>query len=345
LPDGPSFDDESGIISGTPTAAGEFTFRIEAEDETDEVTRSYTIVVAAAGQELPPHALVDTGALPVGGGSTSGDGAYDIGEIAQLVAVPEAGYEFVYWEEKGKMISEQAALPLTVDINHSVVATFAIASHSVATVAQDAGAGSASGGGEFADGEQVTVTATANGGFEFVNWTESGSQVSDTATYVFNASADRGLVANFTTTGGATHALIVTLPADAGGSVIGTGNYIAGSSVSIVAQPDAGFSFVRWLDGLVPFSTEAAHSFVLDAPLDLSAEFALIMPDATLGYTAGGAMRIEWPADLPGWVLEQSDTLTPGSWVESTAPIQTDGATKSVEIAPAAPRFHRLTHP
>jgi uncharacterized repeat protein (TIGR02543 family) len=39
--------------------------------------------------------------------------------------------------------------------------------------------------------------ATANSGFTFVNWTESGSVVSTSASYTFTLNGDRTLVANF----------------------------------------------------------------------------------------------------------------------------------------------------
>jgi hypothetical protein len=48
LPDGLVFDEETGILSGTPAAAGEFTFTIEASDTVlPAVAKSYTIAVAA----------------------------------------------------------------------------------------------------------------------------------------------------------------------------------------------------------------------------------------------------------------------------------------------------------
>ncbi len=349
LPDGLNFDDGSGILSGTPTTAGEFTFRIEAtEDGADApVGRNYTIVVAEAGAELPPLGLVDTNALPYGGGSTSGDGAYAIGQVAPLVAEPAPGYEFVGWEEKGQIVSEQAALLLTVDVNHSLVATFAVASYAVTADSNDPSAGTASGGGDFADGAPVALTAAPAAGQVFVNWTEGGSQVSDAATYTFDAAADRVLVANFMPEGGETRALSVAAPAGGGGTVLGSGTYIAGSEVTVRAHPEPGYIFVRWLAGGSTFSTDPAHAFALDAPVDLSAEFALIIPEVAMGHDPAGGIRIEWPADLPGWVLEEATGgLDESSWSASTAPVQTDGATRRATVEPGAARaFYRLTHP
>ena len=46
-------------------------------------------------------------------------------------------------------------------------------------------------------GETCTLTATANEGYAFVNWTEGGVEVSTAATYSFEVTAARELVANF----------------------------------------------------------------------------------------------------------------------------------------------------
>ena len=51
-------------------------------------------------------------------------------------------------------------------------------SNTVAVAASPAGGGTVSGGGSFVSGSSVTVTATANAGFEFMNWTEGGTEVS-----------------------------------------------------------------------------------------------------------------------------------------------------------------------
>jgi hypothetical protein len=51
--------------------------------------------------------------------------------------------------------------------------------------------------GEHRENKEVTVTATANHGYRFVNWTENGLVVSTQSSYAFVMEADRHLVANF----------------------------------------------------------------------------------------------------------------------------------------------------
>ena len=57
--------------------------------------------------------------------------------------------------------------------------------------------GTVTGSGTYQQGQQCTVTATANNGYTFVNWTENGGVVSTNASYAFTVTGDRSLVANF----------------------------------------------------------------------------------------------------------------------------------------------------
>ncbi len=51
--------------------------------------------------------------------------------------------------------------------------------------------------GTYNHGESCTLIATANEGYTFVNWTENGEEVSTDATYSFEVTGDRNLIANF----------------------------------------------------------------------------------------------------------------------------------------------------
>ncbi|NLX90395.1 MAG: hypothetical protein GXZ07_02185 [Firmicutes bacterium] len=70
-------------------------------------------------------------------------------------------------------------------------------SYTLTVSASPEDAGTVSGGGSFTSGSNVTVSATANSGYSFVNWTEGGAVVSSEANYSFVLSGNRTLVANF----------------------------------------------------------------------------------------------------------------------------------------------------
>ena len=87
-----------------------------------------------------------------------------------------------------------AAAQITVPFNITVPAPLYL----VAVSASPSADGTVSGGGLISAGSSVTVTATPNSGFSFVNWTQNGSAVSTSASYTFTLNSNTTLVANFT---------------------------------------------------------------------------------------------------------------------------------------------------
>ncbi len=69
--------------------------------------------------------------------------------------------------------------------------------YTITVTANPTNGGTVTGGGTFPTGSTHTVTATANTGFTFVNWTENGNVVSTNASYTFTLTYHRNLVANF----------------------------------------------------------------------------------------------------------------------------------------------------
>ena len=67
----------------------------------------------------------------------------------------------------------------------------------VSVSANPSNGGTVTGGGSYQQGQACTVTATAEAGYTFVNWTEYGSHVSEDANYTFTVTGNRTLVANF----------------------------------------------------------------------------------------------------------------------------------------------------
>ena len=73
-------------------------------------------------------------------------------------------------------------------------ATYIPAKYNVTVTAEN---GTVEGAGEYEKGATATLTATANEGYEFVNWTKGEEVVSTENPYTFTVNADVALVANF----------------------------------------------------------------------------------------------------------------------------------------------------
>ena len=70
-------------------------------------------------------------------------------------------------------------------------------SYEITVTANPTNGGTITGNGTYTQGATCTLTATANTGYTFVNWTENGTQVSTNAEYSFVVMGDRNLVTNF----------------------------------------------------------------------------------------------------------------------------------------------------
>ena len=102
------------------------------------------------------------------------------------------GYHISGWKDKNE---QPVTAETTVGEDADFTAEWTANTYTI-TVTAGSG-GTVSRGGNVTHGDSVEVTATANQGYHFVNWTEGSTIVSTSATYSFTATANRTLTANF----------------------------------------------------------------------------------------------------------------------------------------------------
>ena len=159
----------------------------------------------------------------------------------------------------------------------------------VSLSANPAEGGTVTGGGVVVQDHTCTVTATANTGYDFVNWTEDGNVVTTNPSYSFVATADRTLVTNFQIQ---SFAIAASADPTVGGTVSGDGTYDYGTSCTLAATPNTGYDFVNWTENGSPVSTEANYTFTVTGERSLVAHFQLktYTVAATANPTEGGTV-------------------------------------------------------
>jgi hypothetical protein len=126
LPDGMTFDPVKGEVSGTPTVSGVFVLNVQVTSSNSPVVaKAYPFTIADSGVILPPHSAVDTSASPADGGTATGTGVYNNGSSATVVARPSLAFDFVNWTDNGTIVSTNSSYQFTIEVNRSLVATFA----------------------------------------------------------------------------------------------------------------------------------------------------------------------------------------------------------------------------
>ena len=118
--------------------------------------------------------------------------------------------------------------------------------------------GSVTGGSSYLEGNTCTLTATANPGYSFVNWTKDGVQVSTDASYSFIVTETGDYVANFEDI---VYQITVAANPAEGGSVIGAGIYHYNQTCTLEATAAEGYRFLNWIKDGTEVSTESSYSF------------------------------------------------------------------------------------
>ncbi len=190
------------------------------------------------------------------------------GETVELYAEAAVSSNFTGWT--GDIQTSQNPVYVVMDSDKSITANFNLKEFTITTSSNPVDGGSTSGGGIYKYGAQATVSATPNEGWDFINWTENGVEVSNTPDYTFTVDSDRVLVANFQK-----HIYTISTasnPAE-GGTTIGDGQYQYGSQVTVTAFPNDTYDFVNWTENNIIVSTDSQYTFVVTSDRSLIANF------------------------------------------------------------------------
>lgn len=214
--------------------------------------------------------VITATADPTAGGSVTGAGGYGEGATATLTATANTGYSFVNWTEGNEVVSTNATYTFTVTGDRTLVANFSLNSYAISAVASPTAGGSVTGADTYNYGATATLTATANTGYTFVNWTQGGVEVSTNVTYSFTVTEAVSLVANFNLN---SYQITATANPSAQGTVTGAGTYDHGTTCTLTASPNQGYYFVNWTENNVEVSTDAAYTFTVTGDRNLVANF------------------------------------------------------------------------
>jgi len=121
-------------------------------------------------------------------GTITGGGTYDYGTTATLTATADEHYHFTQWSDG----NTDNPRKITIEGDATYTAEFAIDQHTI-TATCDPQQGMITGAGTYDYGAQVTLTATANKGYEFAQWSNG---VTDNP-YLLTATEDLTLEAQF----------------------------------------------------------------------------------------------------------------------------------------------------
>ena len=226
------------------------------------MTGAEAIVTANFGQGDP--AVLTMAASPEDAGATSpdlGEHQVFIGQSMQIGAIPSAGYHFTKWQvegaaEIGDLLNPNSTVKMT---GKEATVTAILAKDGIPAVLTMISSPSGSGettpefGGHIVhDGESIEITATAEIGYHFTQWSLSGTALIanplDPTTTATMTGTSATITANFAVDETPAILTMAVSPANSGSTNPGVGSHdlSVGEIVEIATSAANGYHFIGW---------------------------------------------------------------------------------------------------
>ena len=220
--------------------------------------------------ELVPVFDITVIADPTNGGTVTGGGSFEQGQSCTLTASAKSGYAFSHWSKNDVVVSTESSYTFIVNETATYAATFTLNTYEITVTSNPDLGGVITGAGIYSHGTRATLTANANEGYSFVNWTRNGSVVSTNMNYGFTVTGSASYVANFSLN---SYQVAVTADPETNNTVTGGGTYDHGTTVVLTATAGEGYAFQNWTANGVVVSTTENYSFAVVADCELVAHF------------------------------------------------------------------------
>ena len=251
-----------------------------------------------------PPAVVHLSNTLVGSGSIDvfpAGGTYSKGTTVSLTPTPVANWKFDGWS--GGASGSNVPLTLTLNADTKVTATFSSITVAVNTSVVGSGTVAVSpSAGPYAQGSQVTFTATPAPGWTFQGW--SGSVSGSANPLGITLTGDTSIVATFAP---ASVTLDVAVTGIGTVNVLpGAGSYAVGSQVTLSPNPGEGWVFSGWSGG----ATGAANPLTLTLQSNTVVVAAFTPATVTLATTVVGSGTVALSPPGGSYVPGTMVTLT-----------------------------------
>ncbi len=318
-PDGGTVEGNELFNEGDPvtvhaTANPYFSFVNWTDSNGDEVSTlaDYSFTMPAGNLTLtanfdPFDFELTTAINPAGTGTITVDPEKDFyhkGDTVSLTAAPEAGYSFVEWTGDIAPIDDAGAAEVTLIMpaDHvSLTAAFEPIEYTVTADSDPAAAGTVSLDPQqdhYFIGDAITLTATAETGYEFTGWTGDTENLDDASAVSATLTMPAGDVALTATFALVDYSLTLDVDPAAGGTISRDplqDQYNMGDEVTLTATAESGYRFTGWTGDTDHLDDASAASATLTMPAGDVALTATFEVDDVPVHSANGPRLTLYP--------------------------------------------------
>lgn len=214
-------------------------------------------------------------------GYVTGGGVYNYGQQIYIMAHPYGNYIFTQWSDGDTQPSR--LITVTEDVTYTAIFTDAI--FNITGLSNNVAFGSVSGGGGYARGSQVQLTAIPNAGYHFTQWSDGNTDNPRTITVNADATYTAQFAAN-------TYVVNVNSNNTLMGSATGGGIFSYGQQATIEATALPHYRFVQWSDGnnsnprMVTVTSDTTFTAMFEQMPQYT--ITVVSADETKGSVSGG---------------------------------------------------------
>ena len=251
-------------LTATPATGYQFLYwEIYDDQVTDEtislnLIRDYSVVAVFE----PLFYSLTLLQSPEVGGTTSGAGTFSYGTVREISATPAEGYQFDEWQ--GGTVDDPNSATTSVTLTTDVTLTAAFSripdpTHEVTVIKSIDEGGTTTGGGVYDHGTMATLSATPSNDYYFDRWLdeEGGASYTNPLEILVDQSIQRTVVF-------AKRPFRIEASGDVEREFFppdGTGTYVSGEEVSILAFPSDNWELSHWdTTGELEFAVRALQS-------------------------------------------------------------------------------------
>ena len=203
------------------------------------------------------------------------------GDTVTVTCPSVHGYDFAGYYVNGLCQANTMTASFTALNDSTVTMVSTLSNYTVSTFIMPVDTpNTVTGDGNYAYGTNVTMTATPDSIYQFVNWKDNdGHILSENAIYTFTIEDNTDLTATFKR-----RDCTVTLSTNPveGGTVTGNGTYEYGATATINAVCDVAYNFLYWKNGDTTISNSQTYEFIVTENVSYTAYFTLKTGDIVI---------------------------------------------------------------
>ena len=188
--------------------------------------------------------------------------------------------------------------------------------------------GTVSGGGVYYAGTTCNLSATPASGYQFDSWKKNGVVVSLSPDYSFTVTESATYTAYFAETPAVYYTVTTNVSPTGAGTVTGGGIYPEGTTVTLTATANSGYTFSQWQDG----STTNPRTITVTQNATYTAFFAQEQPpagDTVFIVYNGSSVAVTNPFESTGVTVETSNANVTVNSTRNNVPYVVSGSSSN----------------